>query len=322
MKKISILFSIVIGFNVIAQNVEKQMDDANRITLAAYVPEKIVNMPKEARASLSNKLSQIITQNGFAGSSSKERFVLTTNIVELSKDVTSSAPAMHAYTLELTLYIGDAVSGTKFSSYTVKLKGVAETETKAYLNALKNLKVKDEAYQEFVELGKIKIVEYYNSQCEFILKEAHSYEERNEYAKALFTLTSVPNVCKECYDKCLNMIKPIYQRYIDYQCKNNLNEASMAWNTNLNAKGAKQASQYLRKIEPNSACFPEAQKLVAEIGKRIKELDKREWDFKLKQQQDSVDIQKANLKAIRDILVAYGENQPDIRYETVVYGWW
>jgi hypothetical protein len=42
----------------------------------------------------------------------------------------------------------------------------------------------------------------------------------------------------------------------------------------------------------------------------------------LKQPQDGVDIQKATIKAARDIGVAYGNNQPDVRYETVIYGWW
>jgi hypothetical protein len=40
----------------------------------------------------------------------------------------------------------------------------------------------------------------------------------------------------------------------------------------------------------------------------------------MKQQQDDVDIQKATIKAARDIGVAYGNNQPDVVYK--VYGWW
>jgi hypothetical protein len=42
----------------------------------------------------------------------------------------------------------------------------------------------------------------------------------------------------------------------------------------------------------------------------------------LKEQKDSVDIEKATIKAARDIGVAYGENQPDVVYETAVYLWW
>ena len=55
------------------------------------------------------------------------------------------------------------------------------------------------------------------------------------------------------------------------------------------------------------------------MAKRVKELDKREWDFMLKQQQDEVDLEKASIKAIRDIGVAYGENQQPTTYNVV---WW
>ena len=58
------------------------------------------------------------------------------------------------------------------------------------------------------------------------------------------------------------------------------------------------------------------------MTKRIKEIDQREWDFKLKEQQDVVDLEKATIQAARDIGVAYGENQPDVVYETAIYYWW
>lgn len=322
MKTISILLSIVLGAHVFAQNTEKKLDDAGRITLAAYVPQRINNMPEDARATLSNKLNQLISQNGFTGSSSNERFILTSNIVLLSKDITTTAPVMHAYTLDVSLYIGDALEGKKFASHSIKLKGVGETETKAYLAALKSLKTSDKSYQDFIETGKKRILEYFNSQCEFIIKEAQSNVSRNQYEVALYQLTSVPSACKECYDKCMSMVGPIYQKQIDRQCKKELMEATSVWNSTLNAEGAELASRYLANIEPNSSCYKDAQALVTQIGKRIKELDQREWNFKLKQQQDNVDIQKATIKAARDIGVAYGNNQPDIRYETVIYGWW
>ena len=55
------------------------------------------------------------------------------------------------------------------------------------------------------------------------------------------------------------------------------------------------------------------------IATRIRDLDQREWDFVLKQQQDDVDLQKAAIKAARDIGVAYGENQQPT-YNIVT--WW
>ena len=76
-------------------------------------------------------------------------------------------------------------------------------------------------------------------------------------------------------------------------------------------------------IDPSSSCYEDAQNLASKIAKRVKELDQREWDFKLKQQQDNVDLQKAEIKAARDIGVAYGQNQPKTitTYNVVGWGW-
>jgi hypothetical protein len=63
--------------------------------------------------------------------------------------------------------------------------------------------------------------------------------------------------------------------------------------------------------------------LVDKISKRVFELDKREWDFKLQQYKDGVDLQKAIISAARDIGVAYGNNQPDViyNYESTLVLW-
>ena len=133
---------------------------------------------------------------------------------------------------------------------------------------------------------------------------------------------SVPEVCKSCYDKAMDAVGPIYKQQIDRQCKLDMAEANGKWTANQDYYGAEAASTYLAKIDPNSSCYSEAKVLYDKMAKRLKEIDQREWNFMLKQQQDQVDIEKATIKAARDIGVAYGENQPDVVYETAIYGWW
>lgn len=322
MKKIIFILAGHLSLYSFAQNTEKKNDDKDRVVIAAYVPRQIVNMPEEARSMLTNKLNQIVTNNGLGGSASNERFILTANIVLLSKDITPTAPPMHANTIEVQLFIGDGIEGTKFASLSKKFKGVGETETKSYISALKNLKIDDPSFQTFIDQGKKKIIEYYNAKCDFIIKEAQTLEAKQEFQQAIYKLTSVPQVCKDCYDKCQILVGPIYKKYIDLQCKKYMNEANNIWATNQDYSGAERASEVLNKIDPSSSCYKDAVALSDKIAKRIKEIDQREWNFMLKQQQDSVDIEKATINAARDIGVAYGENQPSIVYETVVYGWW
>ena len=319
MKKILLSLLMIIGYNAYSQNTLGKSDDAARITLAAYVPQQIDKMPDAARSILANKLNQIVTQNGMGGAANNERFIITANVNVISKDLTATAPPMTALVLEVTLYIGDGFVGTKFSSTSISVKGVGESETKAYISALKGISPTNSNIQSFVGNGKSKIIEYYNSKCDFIIKEAQTLVSQNNFEEAIFKLTSVPEVCKECYDKAMDAVGPIYQKQIDRECK--LMEANTAWNAAQDSYGADTAGGILAQIDPNASCYKEALALSNKIAQRIKEIDQRDWKLQLKEQQDNVDIQKATIKAIRDIGVAYGNGQP----KTVTYnvrGWW
>lgn len=321
MKKILLSLLMIIGYNAYSQNALGKSDDAARITLAAYVPQQIDKMPDAARSILANKLNQIVTQNGMGGAANNERFIITANVNVISKDLTATAPPMTALVLEVTLYIGDGFVGTKFSSTSISVKGVGESETKAYISALKGISPTNSNIQSFVGNGKSKIIEYYNSKCDFIIKEAQTLVSQNNFEEAIFKLTSVPEVCKDCYDKCMDAVGPIYQKQIDRECKSKLMDANTAWNASQDSYGADTAGGILAQIDPNASCYKEALALSNKIAQRIKEIDQRDWKLQLKEQQDNVDIQKATIKAIRDIGVAYGNGQP----KTVTYnvrGWW
>lgn len=321
MKKI-ILFVVMTALFSLTR-AQNQKNDIGRIVLNVVVPENVEGLTGATRSNLQNKLAQIATKNGMGGSTFNPRFVLAANVVVISKDITPTAPPMHAYSLEVNLYIGDGIEGTKFASTSVILKGVGETETKAYSMALKGLKTEDPNYQSFIESGKKRIVEYYSSKCDFILKEADQLSARSQYDAAISKLVSVPEVCQECYNKAMDAVQPIYKAKIDKQCLIDLSLARNAWSAGQNMEAANNAGLFLSRIDPMSSCYAEAKTLSSEIAKRVLELDKREWDFKLKQQQDQVDIERATIEASRDIGVAYGENQPNsVIYNYDVWGWW
>ena len=308
-------------FGVFAQNNLGKSDDTARIVLSAYIPGQIEGLTPIVQNNLTNKLSQIASANGMGGSANS-RFIITANVSVLTKDITPTAPPMHAYTIEVTLFIGDGIEGTLFSSQSITLKGVGTNESKAYIAALNGLKVKDPIYQTFIEKVKNKIVEYYNSKCDFILKEAEMLTSKNDFDAAIAKLTSIPEVCKDCYDKAMTAVAPIYKKQIDRECKIRLMEATTTWNAAQDLSSADSAGAVLSQIEPGASCYKEALVLSSKIAQRVKELDQREWKFQMKQQQDNVDIQKATIKAARDIGVAYG-NGPKatvVRYN--IRGWW
>ena len=95
------------------------------------------------------------------------------------------------------------------------------------------------------------------------------------------------------------------------------------WNAGQNSDAASEAGKLLSVIDPNSSCFADAKSLSDQIAKPVLELDKREWDFEMKQYNDQISLEKATIQAARDIGVAYGENQPQtVTYNYDVWGWW
>jgi len=304
-----------------AQNKLGKSDDAGRLALASVVPSQIEGLTPSVESTLLNKLNQITSKFGMGASPYVNRFILTTNVVVLTKDITPTAPPMHAYTLEITFYIGDGIDGTLFSSMSQTLKGVGETETRAYMSALKNIKTDDPKFKIFIDKGKDKIIEYYNSTCDLILKEADMLTGKNEFDAAITKLSSIPSVCKDCYDKAMSAVQPIYQKKINLECKKQMNEAQAIWSSTQDVDGAKSASSILSQINPNSSCAREAEGMISmiynDIQKRVKQLDAREWNYVMKEQAQ----ESERIEAIRAIGVAYGNNQP----QNITYnyrGWW
>jgi len=174
MKTLKLIFAVFlfVGLNLNAQNKLEKKDDVGRIAICPVIGN-IPDMPASAERMLLNKMGQIAAKNGMA--SYGNRFIMYPHITIMSQDITATAPPMHAYNLDVTLYIADNMTQSIFSSTTISLKGVGKNPTKAYIGALKMLNHRRPEVKTFVEKGKNQIIEYYNSKCDFILKDAESY---------------------------------------------------------------------------------------------------------------------------------------------------
>ena len=315
MKKITQLLlaaTLVLSSSIsFAQSASK---DENRIMLTSWVPPTIEGMPKIARKNLTNKLKQVVTKNGLGGSPFNTRFIISANVTVMSKDILPGPPPMHAYNLDITLYIGDGIEGTVFASETVSVKGVGTNENKAYISALKRISPKNAEIQAFVKTGKEKIIQYYKDNCDLIIKKANTYADQNEYEQAIFVLTGVPSACEECYVKAMNAIKPIYQKQIDRDCKQKLQKATGIWNAAQDMAAAEEAGAMLASIDPDASCAPQARTLSNKIAAKVKQIDAREWKYTVKEQQQ----ESERIAAVRAIGVAYGKGpKANVTYKSM-----
>ncbi len=316
-KCIIMVIACLMASMTFAQDQAQTMDDAARIALSAYM-DPSSSIPNNAKKTLKDRMQKIITKNGM-GSAKNTRFIMTANVRELNLEKSETAPVIYIYNLEVNLYIGDGTDGTLFSSCSLEVNAAGDSKEKAYMAALKKIKATDPQYQAFIYEGKKKIVDYYTAKCDFIITQAQTKAKNQDFDAAIAELMQVPDVCKECYDKCMAAAQPIYQEKINQEGAKLLAEARGVWSAGQDVAAAEAAAAILAQVNPQSSAFAGAESLNAEMAKRVKELDKREWDFMLKQQQDEVDLEKASIKAIRDIGVAYGENQQPTTYNVV---WW
>lgn len=298
MKKSNILFACLLAATTLfAQNTEY-------LPISVVVEEQVEPFPATAQVQLKNKLTQLLTKNGVASMDYLGQFFLTAFVVPQTKDVVSSAPMKISETMDMTLYIADYTNKMVFATTSLTLRGIGDTETKCYMNALKSMPVNSPAIEAFVRQGKEKIIAYYDHEAANIIKKAQFLASTKQYEEALSGIVTIPAQCNK-YDEALKVGLDIYQQYLDNQCVVNIAAARQAWAAEQNAMGAQKAGEYLAQILPDADCYDEAMALYKEIKGKV--LD--DWKFEMKQYQDSVDLEKQRINGMREVGVAYGRGQ-------------
>ena len=275
------------------------------LPITAYAMPDQEPFPEGAKAYLENKLNQMLTKNGIAGLDYTGQFILTAFTTPLDKDIIPGPPAKISEKMEMNLYIADVYAKKVFSTTSVTLRGLGETETRCYLNALSHMPLQSPQLAQFIAEGKAKIIDYYDHEGEAIIKKAEFLAKTKQYEEAIYWVSLIPQQCKH-YDAALATGKAIYQMYIDNQCNINLAAARQAWAAEQNANGAVAAGEYLANILPDAGCYGEAMELYKEIKGKV--LD--DWKFEMKIYQDGVDLEKQRIDAMRQVGVAYGNHQP------------
>ena len=301
MKK-PLLFVAIVFLSFITK--AQKLDDFGRIVLNTYLPQT-GELSASAHQLLSTKLDQIATNYGMGGSQVNPRFVITAIVNVGTKDIISGPPQMIAQNLEVSIIIGDALTKTIYSNTILNLKGVGTNETKAFMQAFKRINPRNKQIENLITEAKEEIVAYYNTQCDFIIKDAQTLVNQGKYDEAIYNLSLVPEVCQECYFKSLDSLSSIYQQKIDNDGFTKFNQAKMAWAGSQNEKGAEKTANILSTIHTQSSCQPQVKQLVNQINGKLKADEKSRWVFKMKQYDDKILKEKEQMriaenKSIRD----------------------
>ena len=274
------------------------------VPLNVIVPNQIESLDATSESQIRNKLKHIAVQNGIGGGNFSP-FALTVSFDVTNKEILPGATTKYAYVFNVNLFIVDTQDQKIYASTSTEVRSVGNSQTKAYVAAIKKISPNNKDIQAFVATGRQKMMDYYNRNYFTIIKKAQSYATLRDYEKALFLLMSIPECCTG-YDKVLAEVKNVYQQFVDFKCASNLAQAQAAWASGFTRENASVAGVFLSEIYPDASCYADAQ----ELFKEIKEHMGKEWDFKLKQWDDKISVEKQRLEHMREIVLAYAQNQP------------
>ena len=293
---------------------------AQNIGISAQIVDE--RIPEEAARQLETKLQNALTSNGFVNNGYVERYVLTAKVDITQKDVTPTTPARISEKMDVTLMVGDVIENKLYSSVTLSTAGIGINENKAYINAFRNIKGDNPKIQEMLNDAKIKILDFYTNHCSEIIQKSNRLTSTQAFDEAIFFLSSVPNVCDDCFMQCQQQAGVVYQQKVDSEATILFEKAKTAWAVNQNEQGANEVANIICQINPKSSNYDQVMSLRNTVNKKLQADEKREWDFKMKQYEENQAFKRSLVDAAKAIGVAWGQNQPKTVYKTVIRHWW
>ena len=276
------------------------------------------NVPASISDKLESRLMRVVSSQGVVADPVFGQFFITGRFDDELNDIMSGTSQKNIVKTTLTLYIADSQNRQIYATESFDLKGVGNSEERAYIKALNGLSASNTKLQQFVNKAKTKIINYFDNNYKTYIAKAQTAMKTRSYEEALYHVTAIPECCKG-FDEARNLTLSIYKDYIDYEGVQLLAKARGAWGADPTEYGATEAYGYLSQIDPKASCYSEAVKLGNQIQKTVK----ANWDFEnVKKYNDQISLEKMQIKAARDVAVAWGENQPKEIYHYDYYWIW
>jgi hypothetical protein len=299
------LIFVLIFANVAFAAFAQDKSDIGKIALSVVLPDNIEKLDAGQMSKIQTKISQIVTNSGIAASGYNNNFIIYPKFAIYETEVVETGMQnITVVNAELSLFIKQVENNVLFATMSKKIKGSGKNAQAAITNAISAISPNDAQYKTFIQTGKNKIVQYYESKCQDIMNKSQSLANMKEYAQAVGLLMTVPDEVS-CYQKIQTRLVELYKLYQDKQCIKDIQDAKIE----LAANNYKAALRILSQIDPSAACFGQVQGIVKSMETKIDEEDKRIWDAQMKMYSDKVELEKYRMNAIKDIAVAYYQSQ-------------
>jgi hypothetical protein len=310
----NIYFLIIASFFFLGSKAQETIE-IGKISLSVVMPKNMENLNDSQLSKLDTKISQIVTISGLSDSGYNNNFVIypkfavnETNVVEGGMQNITIVNA------ELSLFVKQVDNNILFSTISKTIKGSGSNKELAITNAMTKIATTDPDYKAFIEKSKAKIIQYYETKCSDIIKKSDGFVKTQQFEEALGLLMSVPDAVS-CYGQV--QVKAI-EAYKGFQKKNCTKQMQLAKNS-IAANDYVGTLNILSEIDPASPCFKDSQNMAKTVELKVTAEEKKQWDFQMKQYNDSVSLERQRVDAIKEIAVSYYKSQTsNINYTLIV----
>lgn len=278
------------------------------ISMGVFVSAEQQDIPSESKLFLANRIKKAVASSGYTDNNPTGRFAVVATCDILSKDVAPTTPPRLSTKLEVSFMVVDLIENKIFDSCESTVSGMGTNETKTFNSAFQKISSTNKSLSDLLNRAQYKILQYYTNSCSAIIREAETLADMDEYDKAIFSLTSVPPVCAECYEKCQEIAITIYQKKIDTQCLQLLQNARSKWAAAPTSETASEIAEIIGQIDPRSSNYSEVEQFRNAISDKLSADAAHEWAFKMQKYNDNQKFKMSIVDACRSVGETFAEN--------------
>ncbi len=295
------IFFLLVALGSFYTSSAQTIADVGKITLSIVAPEEMDGLTSNQVVNLYAKCVQIATSKHVGAVGYATNFALSPKLtVNDTKVADGGMQSITIVSAELTLFVQQADTRMIFATLSKRVSGSGTNQAAAISNAIANISVNDPEFDQFIETAKGKIVSYYESKCDDIMKQAEAMVKKQDYQQAIGILMGIPEEVKGCYDNAQKKSLVIYKAYENKMCAQQLQDAKIQ----LAANNYEEALAVLKNVDPECKCSKEANMLIKETAAKVTAQQKKEWDTALRIYEDAITMEQHRVDAEKEIALA------------------
>ena len=293
----------VVTIRPASRKVDSVLAFVGQVKLNIMLPE---GLPENSKNVLRNKMVAMTSVNGVGAVDASPILCIIPTFAEMNHDITATVPAKHKIKYDFNVWVANLETGEVFGSAQQELLGIGDSEELALGNAISAVSPTDNKWQEMLKNAQDRIIEFYNTNGDRLIKEAQGYLATNDYSKAMLILNNIPMACGEVYDRALEVKNVVLNQYFQNEAEYLIYKmkAYLALPRDDENGFSYDFLATYAMMPPNSKAKAEADALYAEYVKSLDETAKknmekqqREWEAEQKRLDRETEIRLVEANA-------------------------